>query len=236
MKKGYFILLYIFISALCSVQVFAQGDQKYVQFSGFVIDSKTEEALPGAYIHVVNAGKGTLTNSKGYFIINVFPGDTIQFSFMGFSKQFHVVPKTVELHYSAVVEMQEDSKMLREVKVYPFSTEEEFKRALVQMQLPDAEERRILEETFSPENIARMIAMQGMSADANYRFAMNQQLANIQKQGTMTVNPLFSPTAWLNFIKTIKDGSIKDDSWKGKFDNIPREKGGRDAIFRNGGN
>lgn len=234
MKKIKFILLITFIVMVGSVKLFAQGDQKYVQFSGFVIDNKSEEALPGAYIYVVNAGKGTITNSKGYFIINVFPGDTIQFSYLGFNKQYHVVPKTVGLNYSAVVEMQQDAKMLKEVKVYPFSTEEEFKRALVQMQLPDAQERKILEETFSQESVARMVAMQSMSADANYRFAMNQQLAAIQNKGMVTVNPLFSPTAWMSFINSVKKGGLKDDSWKGKFDNVPREKGGRDAIFKSG--
>jgi hypothetical protein len=78
--------------------------------------------------------------------------------------------------------------------------------------------------------------MQAMSADGNYRYAMDQQLRQINNRGQMTVNPLTNPFAWANFIQTIKSGAIKDQSWKSKYENIPREAGSRDAIFRNGGN
>lgn len=237
MKKIVVFLFLFLFATLYALKATAQGQDKYIQFSGFVIDSKTEEALPGAFIKIENAGRGTLSNSRGYFILNVFPGDSIIFSYIGFAKQFHVIPDNVGLNYSAVVELQEDAKMLKEVQVYPFRTEEEFKKALIAMELPDDQERRILRETFSQENINRMVAMQGMSADANYRLAMNQQLMQIQRQGQMTVNPLTNPFAWLNFINTVKSGSLKDKSWKQQFENKPSfEKGGRDNIFRNGGN
>lgn len=219
-----------------SQEAAAQGEDKYIQFSGFVIDSKSEEALPGAFISIENAGRGVISNSKGYFILNVFPGDSIVFSYLGFSKQYHVIPPEAGLNYSAVVELQEDAKVLKEVRVYPFRTEEEFKNALLAMELPDERERQILRETFSQDNINRLVAMQGMSADGNYRYAMQQQMQQFNNQSTMTVNPLTNPFAWANFIQTIKSGSLKDKSWKSKYESTPREPGSRDAIFRSGGN
>jgi hypothetical protein len=219
-----------------SQEVKAQGEDKYIQFSGFVIDSKSEEALPGAFISIENAGRGVISNSKGYFILNVFPGDSIMFSYLGFAKQYHVIPSEAGLNYSAVVELQEDAKVLKEVRVYPFRTEEEFKNALLAMNLPDERQRQILRETFSQDNINRLVAMQAMSADGNYRYAMDQQLRQINSRGQMTVNPLTNPFAWANFIQTIKSGAVKDKSWKSKYENIPREAGSRDAIFRSGGN
>ena len=149
---------------LFATEANAQGEDKYIQFSGFVIDSKSEEALPGAYITIENAGRGVISNSKGYFILNVFPGDSIVFNYLGFSKQYHVIPKEAGLNYSAVVELQEDAKVLKEVRVYPFRTEEEFKNALIAMELPDERERQILRETFSQDNVNRLVAMQGMTA------------------------------------------------------------------------
>jgi hypothetical protein len=65
---------------------------------------------------------------------------------------------------------------------------------------------------------------------------MDQQLRQINSRGQMTVNPLTNPFAWANFIQTIKSGAVKDKSWKSKYENIPREAGSRDAIFRSGGN
>lgn len=216
-------------------KAFAQGEQKYIIFSGFVIDSKTNEPLPNAYIYLPKAGKGTLANNKGYFILYAYPGDSVVFSYIGFKKQYHIIPKKAEVNYSAVVELQEDAKMLREVKVYPFNTEEEFKRALVEMNLPDEKERQILEETFSPTNIARMAAMHGMSSGENYRYAMSQQIQQIQSRGSVNTNPLLNPFAWAGFIKSVKNGALKDKSWKGAAQMMPRDKVSRDEIFRDSG-
>ncbi len=227
----FFVLVLIFLLSL-DQNADAQGQNKYVTFSGFVIDSKTDEPLPGAYIINERAGRGTLSNSKGYFIIDVFPGDSLVFSYLGFKKQYHIVPRDVSLNYSAVVELSEDAKMLKEVKVYPFRNEEEFKLALLEMELPDARERAILEESFSKENLDRAVAMQGMSAGANYRYAMNQQLMQIQSKGAITTNPLTSPFAWASFIKSLKDGSFSNKAYK-KGDYQPRTEGSRDQIFRN---
>ncbi|MCR9063639.1 MAG: carboxypeptidase-like regulatory domain-containing protein [Cytophagales bacterium] len=224
----------LFLALLGASESYAQGDKKFITFSGFVIDGKTDEPLPGAYIINERAGRGTLTNEKGYFLLNVFPGDSIVFSYLGFKKQYHIIPRDVMLTYSAVVELNEDAKMLKEVKVYPFSNEEEFKLALIEMELPDARERAYMEENLSRDNLDRAIAMQGMSADQNYRYAMNQQLQNIQSRGSVTTNPLLNPIAWKSFISSIKNGSFSNKAYK-KGEYSPRNQGSRDAIF-NGSN
>lgn len=213
----------------------SQGEKKYVTFSGFVIDGKSDEPLPGAYIINERAGRGTLTNTQGYFVIDVFPGDSLVFSFLGFKKQYHIIPRDVTLNYSAVVELREDATMLKEVKVYPFNNEEEFKLALIEMELPDARERAILEENFSKENLERAMAFQGMGAGANYRYAMNQQLQQLQNRGTLTRNPLTDVFAWSRFIKSVKDGSfsLKGTEKQGKYV-LPKTAGSRDQILRSG--
>jgi hypothetical protein len=231
MRHAKIVSLLFFMTFLGLSDGYAQGDNKFITFTGFVIDGTNDEPLPGAYIINERAGRGTLTNDKGFFLINVFPGDSIIFSFLGFSKQYHIIPRDVMLTYSAVVELSQDSKMLKEVKVYPFSTEEEFKLALIQMELPDARERANMDENLSRENLDRAMAMQGMSADANYRYAMNQQIMNIQKRGSITTNPLTSPFAWASFIKSIKNGTFTNNAYK-KGDYIPKTEGSRDAIFR----
>jgi hypothetical protein len=230
MKRFAGVILLVFM-LIAGSDTYAQGDKKFITFSGFVIDGKTDEPLPGAYIINERAGRGTLTNEKGFFVINVFPEDSLVFSYLGFKKQYHIIPKDVMLSYSAVVELNEDAKMLKEVKVYPFRNEEEFKLALIEMELPDARDRAFMEENLSRENLDRAIAMQGMSADANYRYAMTQQLRYIQNQSSITTNPLLNPMAWTSFIRSIKDGTFNNKAWK-KGDFVPRTEGSRDAIFR----
>jgi hypothetical protein len=237
MKKNFQIILLICIFALTNTnQLFAQGEHKYITFSGMIMDSQTKEPLPGAYITIPSAGRGTLSDAKGYFLLAVFPGDTIVFSYLGFKKQFHVIPKKTDLDYSVFVELQVDSKILKEVKVYPFRTEEEFKQALVDMKLPDERERKILDEVYNPQNVARMAAIHGMNSEANYRYAMNLQQIQAQNRGFLNTNPLFSPTAWWSFVQSIRKGNWKDKSWKAGVEAAPREKVTRDEFFRNGKN
>lgn len=209
----------------------AQGSKKFITFSGFVIDGSNDEPLPGAYVINDRAGRGVFTNSKGYFILEVFPGDSILFSYLGFRKQFHIIPRNVGLDYSAVVELSIDAKMLKEVKVYPFRTEEEFKTAFLDMELPNERERELIEKNYSSENIKRMAANQAMGSLGNYRYAMDQQLMHLQGQKQVTMSPLTNVFAWSNFIKSVKNGSLTDKSWK-KGSYIPTEKGTRDNIFK----
>lgn len=229
----YLLIFIVAISFLIGNQAFAQGEKKYVTFSGFVIDGSNDEPLPGAYVINDRAGRGVFTNAKGYFIIEVFPGDSILFSYLGFRKQFHIIPKSVGLDYSAVVELSIDAKLLKEVKVYPFRTEEEFKTAFLEMELPDAKEREILEKNYSSDNIKRLAANQGMGSMGNYRYAMDQQLMHLQGQKQFTTNPLTNPMAWMSFIKSVKNGSLRDKSYK-NAEYVPVTEGSRSNIFKGG--
>ncbi len=230
--KNKITYLFVGILLIFSSLAYSQGEIKYITFSGLVIDSQTKEPLPGAYITIPSAGRGTLSNSKGYFVLGVFPGDTVVFSYLGFKKQYHVIPRKTDVDYSVFVELQVDSKMLKEVKVYPFSTEEEFKQALVDMKLPDDKERQLLQQTYSPENIARMASVHGMSADANYRYGQSQYQKQFDTRGQITTNPLLNPFAWVNFVKAIKGGAWKDQSWKAGAATPPADNVTRDKFFR----
>ena len=232
MKKFIYISVIILaIGVFNTNSSFAQGEKKFITFSGFVIDGSTDEPLPGAYVINDRAGKGVFTNSRGYFIIDVFPGDSLLFSYISFKKQFHIIPRNVGLNYSAVVELSIDAKLLKEVTVYPFRTEEEFKTAFLNMELPNSAEREAIEKNYNLENIKRLAANQALGARGNYRYAMDQQLMHLQNQRQVTVNPLTNPFAIVNFIKSVKNGSLLDKSYK-KAEYIPTEKGTRDNIFK----
>jgi hypothetical protein len=222
------LILLLSLSAVSTV--FAQGEQKFITFSGFVIDGNTDEPMVGAYVINHRAGKGVQTNSKGYFILDVFPGDSIVFSFLGFKPQYHIIPKGTGLSYSAVVELNIDNKWLKEVKVYPFRTEEEFKLAFLSMETPNEEERKIIEKNLG-SNTLRSIAMSmPMSSMGNYRYALEQQYNHAQNSRFTTLNPLANAGSWVNFIKSVKNGNLL----KGLNTSTvtPDEKDVRSEIFR----
>lgn len=205
-------------------------------FTGIVTAGKTSEPLPGAYVYIPKAGRGVLSNSIGYFALPVMPGDSIIFSYVGFTKQYHIVPRRLpETSYSAVIAMQEDVTVLKEVKVYPYATEELFKQALVNMELPDAKERAALERNLSPESMQRLAALTPMSAAANYRYFQNQQWFGrdaIANRGSMTMLPFLNPSSWMQFIRSVKNGDFKSKEFRKELNATPPENLKREDIIR----
>jgi hypothetical protein len=223
-------LVLVTLFALLKAQ--AQGQDPHITFSGIIIEARSNEPLPGAAVQIPRAGKGILSNNQGYFSIRVFPGDSVVFSFLGFKKQYYKIPKDVERTYSAVIELQEDSKMLKEVKVYPYSTEEAFKEALVNMKLPDEAERQMLEERFGKEAVQAMVSQTAMGANGNYRYMMNQQQQSFLDRGTVRTLNFTNPFAWMSFIRDVKSGALKDKSYKAGANSLPKENLTRDEFFR----
>ena len=227
MKRNFFILILLLAGIVCSQDLFAQGEQKAIIFSGIVVAGKSSDRLPGAYIFIPKAGKGTLANSDGSFSIPVFPGDSIVYSYVGYKNQYHVIPRRYNSGtYSAIVAMQEDVTLLSEVKIYPYATEEEFKKAFLALKLPDQADRDALAKSTDIDYINRMSAQMPNNAQTNYRYTMDQQMFGREAAGNKnfaTSFPFLNPFAWASFIKSVKNGDLKQKEWRKELNVAPRE-------------
>ncbi|KAA6441589.1 carboxypeptidase-like regulatory domain-containing protein [Dyadobacter flavalbus] len=226
MKRSLLIFLVLAV-VTCFQNLYAQGEQKAIIFSGVVVGGKTTERLPGATIFIVNAGRGTLAKSDGSFTIPVFPGDSIIFSYVGFKKQYHVVPRSYNSDiYSAIVALREDVVTLSGVTIYPYSTEEEFKKAFLTLKLPDQADRDALARSTDPDYINRMAAQVPNNAQTNYRYSMDQLMfgrESAANKGFATTFPFLNPFAWASFIKSVKNGDLKQKEWRKELNAAPRE-------------
>ena len=143
----------LFISILCTASLLfadfsalAQEHSNSIVFKGKVVASQTSEFLPNAYVFNANSGRGALTDDLGNFQLYVYPGDSLTFSYVGYKKKYYIVPYILEEVQTGIIHMAEDSKMLAEVKVYPYSTEEDFKKAFMDMKVENEAGRRALEK------------------------------------------------------------------------------------------
>lgn len=222
------------IALLSAMEITAQGNEKAVIFTGIVVGGKNSEPLPGAYVFNSSAGRGTIANESGYFILSVFPSDSVIFSYVGFKKQYHIIPKKIEQSYSAIVDLKEDVKLLAEVKVYPYPTEELFKEAFINYSLPDAKDRDALAKNTNSRSMAMLAHSMGMGASANYRGFMNQQQNAVINRGfTNSISTaLMNPIAWMSFIQSVKKGDLTRKDWKGITDVGPNETVPREKIIR----
>lgn len=70
---------------MCSVGSIAQ--QQLMKVTGIVTDAETKEPLPGVTVLVEGTKTGVITDVDGKYTINVTPGSTIDFSFIGYETQ-----------------------------------------------------------------------------------------------------------------------------------------------------
>ena len=129
--------------------------------------------------------------------------------------------------------------MLDEVVIYPYSTEEEFKKAFLALELPDQADRDALAKSTNMEYLTKMAAMVPNNAQTNYRATMNQLMFGRESaagKNFATTFPFLNPFAWANFIKSVKNGDLKQKDWRKELNEAPRELiNKQDFIQRNEG-
>jgi hypothetical protein len=192
----------------------AQGKRKVVQFTGIVASGDSLLGVPGATIYVPMAGRGTSSNAYGYFSMAVLAGDSIVIRSLGYANQTIIIPADYQRQsYSVIVQLREDATVLPEVRVFPYATERDFKKAFLALRMPVERGSRAA-ENLNEQLMRRIFNTQPVGAVANYRQTMsNQQLDYDRRQGMApnqySNNPLLNPFSWLQLIKQVKDGEFK---------------------------
>ncbi|PWJ36144.1 carboxypeptidase-like protein [Sediminitomix flava] len=191
----------------------AQGEQHMIKLSGVVVEGDSLFGVPGVHIVVENAGKGTVSNQAGLFSADVFPGDSISFSAVGFKKVKMAVPDTRNPAWTVVVKLQEDVKTLPQIEIYPYPTKELFREAF--LALDQEEDPRItnMKENVNQEKITYMAKVIEDDYNDNFNTFLKQQQA---MQTARMFAPSFSftdPFAWARFIKSVQNGDLKKKRW-----------------------
>lgn len=215
----------IMLLSLLSRTAFSQGQDKTVLFQGRVVASSNSEFLPLAYIFNPQAGRGALSDNFGQVDMYVFPGDSLVISYIGYKKKYYIVPRDTELVHQVIIPMEEMTTMLREVKVFPHSSEEEFKQAFLAMELRDAQQRDNARNNLEQSKLNVFALQAGMGASSNFRNFSDMMISG-QANKSFVSSPLLSltnPFAWMSFIKSIKNGDLKRKDWKEAYKLQPKQ-------------
>lgn len=217
------LCLLIFVSF--SSRLFAQGQDKTVLFNARVVSSTNSEYLPLAYVYNPAAGRGALSDNFGQVDLYVFPGDSLVFTYIGYKPQYYVIPRKTDVVHQAIIEMQEDNKMLSEVKVFLHANEDEFKKAFLSMKVRDERQKRILADNLEQSKLNVFALQAGMGASANFRNFSDMMISS-QANRTFFASPMLAltnPFAWMSFIKSVKNGDLKRKDWKPAFEIQPKQ-------------
>lgn len=137
MKMNKFFLVILFFNSLHSFsQSTLQKDSvKYVQLTGIVINDSLQR-LPFTAVYDKTTQRGVICDYFGYFALVVHPGDTLQFSFIGFKKKTFVVPMPDSTNSLSIVSLLESDTIMSEaVAVYPWPSREQFADAFINLEI-----------------------------------------------------------------------------------------------------
>jgi CarboxypepD_reg-like domain len=187
----------------------AQGQKRVIQLSGIVLSQdSTKAGIPGVNVYVPKAGRGTSTNTLGFFSLAVLVGDSVIISSIGYERQYYIVPDHPSQFLTLIFELSEDDTYLKELLVTPFPTEEVFKEAVLALNLPldDAAYDR---NNLDAELLALILKTTPMDGYSNQRFMLDQLNYTQTSKYVPITNPLLNPFNWARFIQSLKQNKKK---------------------------
>ncbi len=197
---GFFLLALLFFVAHSG---FSQNQRRIIQLSGIILAGDSINVVPGAHIYVPKAGRGTTSNTTGFFSLPVQTGDSVVFTSVGFVRRHMIVADSSPEFSTVIIEMTEDVTRLPEVTIFPFPTEEIFKEAILAMNIP-MDENGVDKKNLNAELMALMVRTTPMDGAANYRYYMSQYPASIQNKFMPVTNPFLNVFNWAKFLKQLK--------------------------------
>jgi hypothetical protein len=208
-NKRLIVLVVMIAGLLFFTNSQAQGQKRVIQLSGIVIGpDSTQGGIPGVNVYVPKAGRGTSTNSLGFFSMPVLVGDSVIISFVGYERQYYIVPNHPSEFLTLIFELSEDVTYLKELLVTPFPTEEVFKEAVLALNLP-IEDNAYDKRNLDAELLALILKTTPMDAYSNQRYMLDQLNTTQTSKYVPIANPLLNPFNWARFIQSLKQDKKK---------------------------
>lgn len=201
------ILLMILLGAgdILHAQEITPDTVPIIQVSG-VVKNDSLDKLPFVSIVIPNRNQGTVSDFHGYFSIAIYPSDTIRFSSVGYKSQVLTLPSDfIEKQLDVNIFLEEDTVFLSETVVFPWTTYDQFLKAVVALELQDEEMER------ARKNIAilqRQLFSDEYQVDAslNYKYYMSDKANQAYTAGQLPSISLLNPFAWAQFFEALRNG------------------------------
>jgi hypothetical protein len=212
MKKNFYVLLLIL-----TFPVFAHSQQaletddnmRLVQFSGMTITADSLNPVPYTKIVDICSHRGTTSDVNGYFSFVAHKKDTVVFTALGYKPASFIIPDTItKQKYSLIQLMTADTITLAAAFIFPWPTLEEFKKAFVELKIPD-DDLEIARKNLAAADIRMRAENYPMDANMNYRNFIDNQTSKLYYVGQQQPFSIFNPFAWAKFIKAWKEGKFK---------------------------
>lgn len=182
-----------------------------IQFSGEIHSADDpHKAIPFVTVYDFRTGIITISNYEGFFSLVAMEGDTVQFSCLGFKKQWFIIPSDIpDKKFVKEIFLEPTFMMLKEQVVYPWGTRDQFPEAFVHTKIPDDDLERA-KRNLNPDVIRSMITNAPADPNINSQRVLTNYASSLYYYGQPHPISLLNPVAWSQFISDIKNGRYKN--------------------------
>jgi hypothetical protein len=200
--------LLIFFFAISPVLAF--GQQNYA-LSGKISDAETGEDLIGATVLEVGSGKGTTTNSYGFYSLSLPEGQySVRFSYIGYNS----VERNVNLITNKIINIEISSSVmaLAEVVVSSERDNKNITSAVAGVEKLNLKEIENIPVLFGEKDILKTIQLlPGISNSAEGSTGLNVRGGSIgQNLILLDEAPVYSSSHLMGFFSVFNSDAIKD--------------------------
>ncbi len=223
-KILFFVFFLLLIPLFTSADVSA-GDKKFT-ISGRITDKRSGETLPGATVYVAELQTGAVSNSYGYYALNLPPGNyKFTFSYVGYHSQVSVLQLAADTTLD--VEMISAEEMLDEVVVFGVRDDHNVRTPAMSVERVESKTIRQIPALFGEVDVIRaMQLLPGVKAisEGSVGFSVRGGSAD-QNLVLLDEATVYNAGHLLGFFSVFNNDAVKDVTmYKG---DIPASQGGR---------
>jgi hypothetical protein len=174
-----------------------------------VVEKDSLLTIPYVAVLIRNSmGRGAVADNNGYYSFIVVPGDTIDYSAIGFRSNYYIIPDTLSGDkYAHIHLMRRDTFNIPTTIVTTWPSYIKFKAEFLKLDLPNNDMERAKKNMAMAAEKARLEG-NPMDARANFMNTAQQEYDRLYWAGQLPPNNLLNPLAWANFIQSWKNGSL----------------------------
>ncbi|REE05571.1 peptidase associated/transthyretin-like domain-containing protein [Marinoscillum furvescens] len=195
------------IGVIAMLVVTLAWTQPTIRLAGVVVDQETLDPIFGTTIFNKSRVGGAVTDSAGFFLTEVMPGDTLEFRDVRYVTSTLVVPEILQAtDYGIIQMMAPNTVMLEEVSIFSFPTEREFREAFLASRPPKNLQQRAEE---AKQDLMKTI--KESYEDDKYFYEMWSDRRLYELTGQIQPNHWLDPFRWSEFVERQFAKPEKDD-------------------------
>jgi hypothetical protein len=192
-----------------------KNDTNLVQFSGMVLDQDSITPIPYVSVLIKGTRRGAVTDFYGFFSMVIRPGDELEFYSITHKPRTFRTDSLKQKYYYAIQFLTKDTVQLPSVEVFPWPSNEDFKRAFLALDLTDGDADRA-DRNLQRESLTYLERNQTASASENYKYVMQAYYTKLYTTGQQPSIHLLNPVRWAEFIEAWRKGKFSSNYNKKK--------------------